>query len=223
MTWTNTVASICLEAGVTQFSLCTQQGQDTSKTQSSKCATEENSKSNGAKSSYFLGHWWEKNDKKNLWSISSYLWLNLCFRIQAAVWLISGMAVTEYKMQLKDTGFSYAVPDTFTWGLIQTPSSKTFMWSRTHGFHSHRFILLLCVLNRSLVLSSVGSPIPLLTLSHGALLRVGLIPSVASSTGATHYPSVVFLPPMRPSFAAQPMFLHVPVVYQHTLRRGPDT
>lgn len=125
-------------------------------------------------------------------------------------------------MQLKDTGFSYAVSDTFTWGLIQTPSSKTFMWSRTHGSHSHRFIPVLCVLNRSLVLSSVGSPIPLLTLSHGALLREGLNPSVASSTGAAHYPSVVFLLSMRPSFAAQPMFIHVPVVYQHTLRKVPD-
>lgn len=97
------------------------------------------------------------------------------------------------------------------------------MWSRTHGSHSHRFIPLLCVLNRSLVLSSVGSPIPLQTLSHGALLRVGLIPSVACSTAAAHYPSVVFLLLMRPSFAAQPMFLHVPVVYQHTLTGGPDT
>lgn len=117
-----------------------------------------------------------KKREKSLWSISSYLWLNLCFQIQTGVRLISGMAVTECKMQLKDTGFSYAAPDTFTWGLIQTPSSKTLMWSRTHGFHSHRFIPLLCVLNRSLVLSSVGSPIPLLILSHGALLPVDLIP-----------------------------------------------
>lgn len=153
-----------------------------------------------------------REEKKTfLWSISSYLWPNLCFQM-----LISGMAVTEYKMQLKDTGFSYAVPDTFTWGLIQTPSSKTFMWSRTHGFHSHRFIPLLCVLNRSLVLSSVGSPIPLLKLSHGALLRLGLIPSVASSTGAAHYPSVVFL---RPSFVAQPMLVHVPCVPAYTEKK----
>lgn len=97
------------------------------------------------------------------------------------------------------------------------------MWSRTHGFYSHRFIPLFCVLNRSLVLSSVGSPIPLLTLSHGALLRLGLISSVASSTGAVYYPTVVFLSPMTHSITAQPMFLHVPVVYQHTLSRGPDT
>lgn len=201
-----------IEAGVTHFSLCTQQGQDTSKTQKCKCPIEENSKSDGAKSDYFLAQWWGKNEGKKLWSISSYLWLNLCFQIWAGVRLISGMAVTEYKMQLKDTGFSYAVPDTFTWGLIQTPSSKTFIWSRTHGSHSHCFIPLLCVLNRSLVLSSVGSPIPLLTLSHGALLLVGLIPSVASSTGAAYYSSVVFLSLLRPSLRAQTMFLHVPDV-----------
>lgn len=155
----------------------------------------------------------EKWEKK-VWSTSSYLWLNLCFQIRTGVRLISGMAVTEYKMQLRDTGFSYTIPDTFTWSLIQTPTSKTFMWSRTHGSHSHRFIPLLCVLNRSSVLSSVGSPIPLLTLSHGALLRVGLNPFVACSSGVAHYPSVVFLSFIRPSFTAQPMFLHVPVVYQ---------
>lgn len=187
MTIAGCVCEDWIKAGVPQFSQFSARHKD---------ATEKNPKSNGAKSDYFLVQWWEKNEKKTLWSISSYLWLNLCFQIQAGVWLISGMAVTEYKMQLKETDFSYAVPDTFTWGLIWTPSSKTFMWSRTHGSYSHRFIPFFCVLNRLSVLSSVGSPIPLLTLIHGALLRLGLISSVASSTGAAHYPSVVFLSPM---------------------------
>lgn len=100
--------------------------------------------------------------------------------------------------------------------LNPSPSFKTLMWSGTHGSHSHRFILLFCVLNRSSVLSSLGSPIPLLTHSPGALL------------GPAHHPhplscvlplSCLRGPPSRRM--AYPMSLHVPVVYPQTPRKRP--
>lgn len=104
--------------------------------------------------------------------------------------------------------------------LNPSPSFKTLMWSGTHGSHSHRFILLFCVLNRSSVLSSLGSPIPLLTHSLGALLGPGTSPP-SSELRAAPLLSLSCLrgPPSRR--LAYPMLLHVPVVYPQTWRKGP--